>query len=94
MDADVNYVQFPNLTQSTNKIRTMASAKKIVDIYKVLIVGDTIFNVDVFKVILKKTLNCSTEVAFNGLEAVNLVKTGVKFDLIFMDISMPLMNGH
>ena len=59
-----------------------------------MIVDDTIFNVNVFSSILQKTFDCTIEVAYNGLEAVNLVKTGQSFDIIFMDISMPLMNGH
>ena len=59
-----------------------------------MIVDDTIFNVNVFSDILQKTLDCTIEVAYNGLEAVNLVKTGQNFDMIFMDISMPLMDGH
>jgi PAS domain S-box-containing protein len=32
--------------------------------------------------------------AINGLEAVELIHSDIVFDLVFMDIKMPVMNGH
>lgn len=59
-----------------------------------MIVDDTIFNITAFKIILQKVMNCLVFEAYNGLEAVNHVKSGMKFDLIFMDINMPVMDGY
>lgn len=64
------------------------------EFYNVLIVDDTIFNITVFKVILQKTFKCNVDQAYNGWEAVQKIRSGVLFDLIFMDISMPVMDGY
>jgi CheY-like chemotaxis protein len=48
--------------------------------------------------ILKKTLvklNCNVVTAFNGFEACNIMETmGNVFDVILMDLRMPIMDGH
>lgn len=68
----------------------------------VLIVDDDIFNIAALGSILKK-LAIATESAFNGQNAINkcLERTQNKccsnckfFDLIFMDCSMPVMDGY
>ncbi|KAK3257391.1 hypothetical protein CYMTET_33518, partial [Cymbomonas tetramitiformis] len=40
-----------------------------------------------------KRLNAKVQVANNGMEAVNLVQEGSIFNIIFMDINMPVMDG-
>ena len=58
---------------------------------KVLIVEDNRINQIVTqKVLQKNEIVCS--IAENGLEAVEKMKTG-KYDLILMDVNMPVMNG-
>ncbi len=59
--------------------------------HKVLIVDDIFYNRVLLKEILED-LDCTTEQASNGLEAINKLKTST-FDIIFMDIEMPVMNG-
>jgi len=57
----------------------------------VLLVDDTPFNNAVLKKILDK-LEIDTCVCTNGLEAVEQVKV-MRFDMILMDINMPVMDG-
>jgi signal transduction histidine kinase/CheY-like chemotaxis protein len=59
---------------------------------KVLVVEDDFANQQVILGMLEET-NLQAEVANNGIEAVNKVTSG-SYDLIFMDIQMPNMNGY
>ena len=69
--------------------------KKILDDYfsnaKVLLVEDNIMNQKAFGLIMKK-IQPKYDIANDGLEAVELCKN-TKYDLIFMDIRMPNMDG-
>lgn len=60
--------------------------------YKVLIAEDNKINQIVTKNLLLKQ-NYSYDIVSNGLEAVEMMKTN-RFDLVLMDINMPLMNGN
>jgi len=59
---------------------------------KVLLVEDNPINVMVGRQILEKA-KLKVEVANNGLEAVNKVKEN-KYDVVLMDIQMPVMDGY
>ena len=59
----------------------------------ILIVEDNALNQMVLKVILGNWANTSFKIANNGLEGVELLKTQV-FDLILMDLQMPVMDGY
>ncbi len=63
---------------------------------KILIVDDDLINRKLLTALLKGYGKC--EVAVNGLEAVKMfeetLKNGPLYDLIFLDIMMPEMNGH
>jgi CheY-like chemotaxis protein len=59
-----------------------------------LLVDDNHINLRVLSSIVQKQPNCTYVLALNGLEAVELFKSSPKrFDVIFMDISMPVMDG-
>ena len=58
----------------------------------ILLVEDNSTNL-IFMKMLMDQLGYQASIARNGLEAVELVKKGRFFDLIFMDIQMPKMNG-
>lgn len=58
---------------------------------KILIVEDNLVNIKVFTSILKK-ININYKVANNGEEAIEQVSKD-KFDIIFMDMQMPIMDG-
>ena len=57
----------------------------------VLLVDDSAANVAVGKILLNR-LGCDVTIARNGEEAIQ-VASSEDFDLILMDISMPIMNG-
>jgi signal transduction histidine kinase/ActR/RegA family two-component response regulator len=64
--------------------------------YHVLIVDDNPINVKLLAAVVRK-LDHTFATARNGLEAVQLYRNSLEtqrpFDLVFMDISMPIMNG-
>ena len=57
---------------------------------RVLLVEDTIFIQKLHSTFLKK-LGCKVELAIDGRSALNLIKNN--YDLIFMDIGLPDING-
>jgi PAS domain S-box-containing protein len=65
--------------------------KEILKDFRILLVEDNLINQKITKFTLVKT-GCKVTVANNGLEAVNLYKNN-NFDLILMDIQMPVMDG-
>jgi len=58
----------------------------------ILIVEDTDTSIMYYRAALKKS-KVKLVCAENGLQAVEFVKQGKHFDLILMDINMPLLNG-
>ena len=58
---------------------------------KILLVDDNSINLLVASEILKKS-GCEVETVDNGMEAIERIQS-VKYDLIFMDIQMPRMDG-
>jgi signal transduction histidine kinase/ligand-binding sensor domain-containing protein/CheY-like chemotaxis protein len=58
----------------------------------VLLVEDKIVNQKVETLILEN-IGCKVEVANNGKEAVDMISQGNKYDMVFMDIQMPVMDG-
>jgi len=60
---------------------------------KILIVENEPANSLFLKKVLEKTDSIIT-VTNNGLEAIELIKAGKKFDVVFMDIKMPVMDGY
>ncbi|OQD87077.1 hypothetical protein PENANT_c006G04209 [Penicillium antarcticum] len=61
---------------------------------RVLLVDDNDINLRLIRTFMKKWNLTAVDTAQNGREAVDLVeKTQLGYDLIFMDMSMPIMNG-
>ena len=59
----------------------------------IMVVEDEISNFELVKATLEKT-NVSIVYAKNGLEAIDMFEHSHHFDLILMDIRMPVMNGY
>lgn len=59
---------------------------------KILIVEDFDINSQVLEIMLKNRGH-ESDIAVNGLEALKLYESGV-YDLIFMDVRMPIMDGY
>lgn len=60
---------------------------------RVLLVEDNLINQKVFVGILGKS-KMDIQVAANGVEALQLLEKDKNFDIIFMDINMPVMDGY
>lgn len=72
----------------------LPSIKKPLSYQKVLIVEDQEVNIVLLKTMLHKFKdNLEIDAAINGKEAVQLVKSNT-YNLILMDIQMPVMNGY
>lgn len=60
---------------------------------RILIVDDMKFNRDLLKLMLKTVVaDCVCEFAENGMESIEKIKKD-KFDIVFMDIQMPELDG-
>jgi len=60
---------------------------------QILLVEDNEFNQEIAKVLLENK-GFSVTIAQNGQEAINALENQGKFDLILMDIQMPVMDGY
>jgi signal transduction histidine kinase/CheY-like chemotaxis protein/HPt (histidine-containing phosphotransfer) domain-containing protein len=60
---------------------------------RILLVEDNLTNQKVILAMLSR-LGVQVTLAENGQEALDAVEQSVPFDLVFMDIQMPVMNGH
>lgn len=65
---------------------------KISSPIRILMAEDNRINAEFTKEMLEK-LKCEVVTAKNGIEAIEILKNDVKFDLIFMDCQMPVMDG-
>ncbi|CAK69149.1 unnamed protein product (macronuclear) [Paramecium tetraurelia] len=74
-------------------VADIASVKTIREQPHILIVDDEMINIISLKILLSQfNIKCTS--AFNGLEAVNKIKeSNEKFNVIFMDVNMPIMDG-
>ncbi len=80
-----------NSFQNTRNI-SLSSFMKFRD-KKVLLVEDNLINQKVFIGVLGKS-NMSIVVANHGKEALSILSKDKDFDIIFMDINMPVMDGY
>lgn len=58
----------------------------------ILVVEDTDTSIMYYKAALKRT-KAKLLYAYNGVEALDVIKSGKDIDLVLMDINMPVMNG-
>jgi two-component system chemotaxis response regulator CheY len=60
---------------------------------KVLIVDDSKLIHSMYRLVLNRYVGCTVVDAMNGLEALDVLSREDSFDLILLDINMPVMNG-
>lgn len=60
---------------------------------RILVVEDNLMNQMVLKMITKKWLNTEVDYAINGEEGLELLRK-MKYDVILMDLQMPVMDGY
>jgi CheY-like chemotaxis protein len=90
---DIPYVPSEEIVANTNEKTTTPSKN---DEYSILIAEDGEVNYLFLKTILKRYNHHKLIVyrAKNGKEAVDYYTENNTIDLVFMDIQMPIMNGH
>ena len=79
------------LTLKKQAEKVIKEKKNVKSIKNILLVEDDFMNRAVMGEILRK-MGYTVDVAWNGYEAIEKVKA-IQYDLIFMDITMPEMNG-
>ncbi|MBZ0180578.1 MAG: response regulator [Melioribacteraceae bacterium] len=61
--------------------------------FKVLVVDDDP-NINLFiSRLLKKKFNCEVESSLNGKEALEMLESEAGIDVVFLDVTMPVMDG-
>lgn len=60
---------------------------------KILVVDDSQLIHSMYRLVLNKYSGCRIVDAMNGLEALDVLSRENDFDLILLDINMPVMNG-
>ncbi len=60
---------------------------------KILIVDDSQLIHNMYRLVLNRYQGCKIADAMNGLEALDILSREKDFDLILLDINMPVMNG-
>ncbi len=61
--------------------------------YRILLVEDNETNRQIAEILLGR-LGCRVRSAVNGREALEAIRAGIAFDLVFMDCQMPEMDGY
>jgi PAS domain S-box-containing protein len=86
------YITLPFENPHTKNIIT--TKKKDLSNIKILIVEDNTINQHIVVKYLNKLNITNIDIANNGIEAINLVSNNNKYNIIFMDIHMPVLNGY
>jgi two-component system, chemotaxis family, chemotaxis protein CheY len=63
------------------------------ELNKILIVDDSQLIHSMYRLVLNRYAGCRIVDAMNGLEALDVLSRESNFDLILLDINMPVMNG-
>ena len=82
-----------DIVHKENKAPQVKTTKKAGSILKVLIAEDDVSNFYYLNAILKKEKNIQAVHVWNGQEAIDIFKTTDNFDLVLMDIKMPVKDG-
>lgn len=89
-----NAVQFPSISslkETLSSMKAVAHENEELSL-SVLLVEDNPVNQKVASMSLER-LGCTVEIASNGKEAVEIASGNMRFDLICMDLQMPVMDG-
>ena len=85
--ADTDLFEKETVLEDENKIVISEDA------HKILVIDDEMINQQVFKNALSQG-NYHVTQALTGREALNFINNGIKFDLVLLDIMLPMMSGY
>jgi CheY-like chemotaxis protein len=80
-----------SMNNSTLQLKNKPALKKVSGL-NILLAEDNLLNIKLITVLFAQH-GITIQVAINGMEAVEKIKTN-NFDLVLMDMEMPLMNGY
>jgi PAS domain S-box-containing protein len=80
-------------TDTNQEKTTVLKPSKILKGIRVLIVEDNEINQSIVERMLQKE-GMICQIAHNGKEALGIIESGVEFDIVLMDIQMPIMGGY
>lgn len=89
----VHHVDDLIVDQQINEIQELLVDSKSMLHARVLLVDDDIRNIYAMTALLESH-GCSVVYAENGADAVDIIKSDGKFDVILMDMMMPIMDGY
>ena len=89
---ELNRILIKYLKKDSSKKTNEDNSNEQVTTKRVLLVDDNKINIDIAKNFLKE-YNFTIESCLSGKECLNLIKSGKEYDLIFVDIMMPEMDG-
>ena len=92
LDVLINMYGVKELKEPVDVNATKTKLKELHD-KKILVAEDNVLNHKVLMGLLEKT-GAAVSFVTNGEELVKLIKKGNKYDLILMDIEMPVVNGY
>jgi len=85
-------IGMPNTTFHVDDISKL---KRLAPLKRLLVVEDNVINQKVMLGLLRSLEFSNVELAGDGAQAISLVRSApAAFDLVLMDINMPLMDGH
>ncbi len=90
-----NKLAIPSSSNMSKNLLDSQEKDSIIKGKKVLVAEDNELNIDIIKEVLS-ILGASFDICINGKEAVDkfLASTACEYDVIFMDVQMPIMNGY
>jgi len=89
---ELNFQQVDKIASIIENKKPLPSQLKKI---KILLVEDTLFNQLLAIEILKKNIEeVNVSVAENGKEALTILLKNTDFDIVLMDVKMPIMNGY
>jgi two-component system, sensor histidine kinase len=96
-EGEVTLKDIPHCEPTAFMMTKKNNIKKIPNQRRILIVDDDQINIAVFSRYFEGLKEYLCEIAFNGLQAVQMVEKSIEteafFDLIIMDCNMPIMDG-
>lgn len=79
--------------QTQSEPQSLAGLRQVNEL-KVLIADDVVMNCVILEALLAELGIVNTTLVYDGLEAVEALEKNADFDLIFMDVRMPKIDGH
>ncbi|MDR2820971.1 MAG: response regulator [Desulfovibrio sp.] len=92
-DKPTSVIDMDDYAETEKTARYGLDTEKTEGFYKILVVDDEPVNIQVMTNFLS-IQHYSVSKAYNGADALDLIKNGEEFDLVLLDVMMPKMSGY